>query len=263
MSDPRKMTPAQARGALERLRSAYLSQQAELDATEADRDAQRARADAAEAEVARLRAELAAAEAEAEELAADVQRRHDLTRFLAEAVRDGHPDAATIAADYLDGTVLDSHQMTLRGGALIAGGWATRLIGKALFENLDASGAVNNCEWTITGAGREAVLSAQWKHGLTPSQQRAAAIAERDAARAEAAGLRAIVEGRTVAPSDAEIESHAAAGGRWIFRWSDGSFGTARGRIAVAEAREPGVLTAVRWWPLDATGRPCAWPVAP
>ena len=56
MSDPRKMTPAQARGALERLRSAYLSQQAELDATEADRDAQRARADAAEAEVARLRA---------------------------------------------------------------------------------------------------------------------------------------------------------------------------------------------------------------
>jgi hypothetical protein len=58
------------------------------------------------------------------------------------------------------------------------------------------------------------------------------------------AALRAIIAGRTVAPSDAEIEAHAAAGGSWLVRYR----------------RDETTTTRVGWHPLDATGRPCAWP---
>lgn len=61
--------------------------------------------------------------------------------------------------------------------------------------------------------------------------------AERDAARAEADALRAIVDGRAEAPTDAERAVHA---GEWLVRYRDSR--------------------ACRWWPLDSTGRPCAWP---
>lgn len=61
--------------------------------------------------------------------------------------------------------------------------------------------------------------------------------AERDAARAEAAALLAIVDGRAEAPTDAERAVHA---GEWLVRSRDSR--------------------AVRWWPLDATGRPTTWP---
>lgn len=49
--------------------------------------------------------------------------------------------------------------------------------------------------------------------------------------------LRAIVDGRTAAPTDAERAVHA---GEWLVRYRDSR--------------------ACRWWPLDSTGRPCAWP---
>jgi hypothetical protein len=56
--------------------------------------------------------------------------------------------------------------------------------------------------------------------------------------------LRAIIAGRTVAPSDEEIAAHAAAGGSWLVR----------------DCRDETTTTRVGWHPLDATGRPCAWP---
>ena len=49
--------------------------------------------------------------------------------------------------------------------------------------------------------------------------------------------LLAIVEGRTEAPADAERAAHS---GEWLVRYRDSR--------------------AVRWWPLDATGRPTTWP---
>lgn len=49
--------------------------------------------------------------------------------------------------------------------------------------------------------------------------------------------LRAIVDGRTEAPTDAERAAHS---GEWLVRY--------RGSRAV------------RWWPLDASGRPTTWP---
>jgi hypothetical protein len=78
--------------------------------------------------------------------------------------------------------------------------------------------------------------------------------------RAELLALRAIVEGRTTAPTVAEI---AANPGPWLVQYVDGGYDVLDDRSARALARlEFGhSVRPVRWWPLDADGRPCAWPV--
>lgn len=91
-----------------------------------------------------------------------------------------------------------------------------------------------------------------------------ALTAERDAARAVVA-LRAIIEARTVAPTDAEIAAHSDRGGLWLVRaeWREG-----RHSIDFVQSWAPQIAKILRdhngatWWmPLDSTGRPCAWPV--
>lgn len=85
----------------------------------------------------------------------------------------------------------------------------------------------------------------------------------------EVLALRAILAGRATPPTRAEIDAHAAAGGGWAWRWTDhrgpnsvrhGSSALPMIHAAAARAREPGA-PASRWWPLDASGAPCAWPV--
>jgi putative NIF3 family GTP cyclohydrolase 1 type 2 len=77
--------------------------------------------------------------------------------------------------------------------------------------------------------------------------------------------LREMVAGRTVPPSDAEIEAHAKARGRWIYR-APGKYGFTQ-EVAVDahvvatactfyECTERG-----RWWATDRDGRICPWPV--
>ena len=88
-----------------------------------------------------------------------------------------------------------------------------------------------------------------------------------EAAEAEVARLRAIVEGRTTAPTDAEIAAHDAAGGTWLVRYRRDGWGGDDAALfldvlAPRDVRGDG-LAAVRWWPLDASGRPCAWPEVP
>ena len=89
---------------------------------------------------------------------------------------------------------------------------------------------------------------------------------------AEIDRLRAIIDGRTTAPTEAEIAAHEAAGGRWrsivpgefILSTSDGDGDAedARQTSAVQRANAAIVVRAgVRWWALDAQNRPCAWPV--
>lgn len=93
-----------------------------------------------------------------------------------------------------------------------------------------------------------------------------ALTAERDAARAVVA-LRAIIEGRTVPPTDAEIAAHHAAGGRWrclvpnrLWQSKDAMHdSTARIQRATLEVDGGPAV----WWSIDSTGRPCAWPVVP
>ena len=102
-----------------------------------------------------------------------------------------------------------------------------------------------------------------------------AAEQERDALRTEVARLRAAVEGRDTAPTDAELEAHEAAGGSWLYRGPGGSLGGrkyARGTsgepeggglpILVRSTRRSAELGEPlgRWWALDANGTPCPWP---
>ena len=91
-------------------------------------------------------------------------------------------------------------------------------------------------------------------------------------ARVEVLALRAILAGRTTPPTVEEIATHEAAGGTWLFFETKNAEGqplhdaaptVADREFNAYEAREGQMLLghAVRWWPLDADGRPCAWPV--
>jgi hypothetical protein len=82
--------------------------------------------------------------------------------------------------------------------------------------------------------------------------------------------LRAIIEGRTTPPTDAEIEAHCASGGLWrsivpgefILSTGDGDAEDARRTSAVQRANALIVnARGVRWWATTYDGRPCAWPV--
>lgn len=87
-----------------------------------------------------------------------------------------------------------------------------------------------------------------------------AAEADRDALRAECERLRAIVEGRTTAPTDAEIDAHWRAGGAWLVSGS-----VVTGAYEVRRLASLGIAH-LTWVPLGGTlhGRtPCAWPVTP
>lgn len=95
-----------------------------------------------------------------------------------------------------------------------------------------------------------------------------AARAERDAALTEVARLRAIIEGRTIPPTPAEIEAHEETGGRWrcitmVSRRRDAD--RMVGRVALAHIAELDAagFTSVRWWATDFDGRLCPWPTAP
>lgn len=78
----------------------------------------------------------------------------------------------------------------------------------------------------------------------------------REAAEAAVVTLRAIVEGRTVAPTDAEIAAH---GGEWRCVGAGAAYAEISGLVA-AGLRDVARGVTLRWWPLDATGRPCSWP---
>ena len=109
------------------------------------------------------------------------------------------------------------------------------------------------------GCGRIAVASITAR-AAPPSPddlraQLAAVTAERDA-------LRAIVEGRTMPPTPAEIVAHEATGGYFLFRDHDET-----GRVYDADCLQALLDDAhrhlTRWWAHDANDAPCAWPTVP
>jgi hypothetical protein len=83
-----------------------------------------------------------------------------------------------------------------------------------------------------------------------------------DAAERERDDARAVVEGRAFGPTD---EERAAHDGEWLVRhrvaW-DGEFVFCESFGDLSGFDGDGGMIAERWWPLDADGRPCAWPVA-
>lgn len=78
--------------------------------------------------------------------------------------------------------------------------------------------------------------------------------------------LREIVEGRTTAPTGAEIAAHEATGGtwrtyvpnEWIF---SGDLMDAEETLKVCDVQQANAVTNARWWALDASGAPTQWPV--
>ena len=71
--------------------------------------------------------------------------------------------------------------------------------------------------------------------------------------------LHAIIEGRTVPPTDAELAAHDAAGALWMIAHRDGQIVVTA--MSWPSSRDWHVAKgAVRWWALAIDGRPCAWP---
>lgn len=161
------------------------------------------------------------------------------------------------------------------GRILRAAGTPEDVIAVLCVTLLDAAQEAPNCiEWEGTHGGRGFRVSVQWADGKSLHTLIDEARAERDAARANAeheandvVALRAIIEGRTVPPTDAEIAAHHAAGGRWrclvpnrLWQSKDAMHdSTARIQRATLEVDGGPAV----WWSIDSTGRPCAWPVVP
>jgi len=85
----------------------------------------------------------------------------------------------------------------------------------------------------------------------------------------EAGRLRAIIAGRETAPTDAEIEAHAKDGGWWLVAgdgWSrvDRLLKPTDGQVQWCRPHRTdlhhGMTREWRWWPLEASSAPCAWP---
>lgn len=84
--------------------------------------------------------------------------------------------------------------------------------------------------------------------------------------KSERAALRAIIEGRAEGPTNDELTAHDAAGGGWMVRPQGFTVSVTMGGPSYTHAWRERLSTQdhpARWWPLDASGRPCAWPVTP
>jgi hypothetical protein len=112
----------------------------------------------------------------------------------------------------------------------------------------------------------EALARRRGHRAEEPRQEHDALRAQLAQVTAERDALRAIVEGRTTPPTDAEIEVHDAAGGLWRCVAIDDPYmcrDAMRGRGAAYHRALIDALESegARWWALDAQKRPCAWPV--
>jgi hypothetical protein len=76
----------------------------------------------------------------------------------------------------------------------------------------------------------------------------------------QVAALRAIIEGRAVAPTYEEAVAHRKARGWWRWRSEGGRFGTAEVPGQVVDVGD--TYGPCRWWAHDANDAPCEWPVA-
>jgi len=82
-----------------------------------------------------------------------------------------------------------------------------------------------------------------------------------DAMRADNVRLRAIVAGRETAPTDAELTTHHDEGGQWLVIRAASPRSIVDTLRSVTDVRAWARSgTPLRWLPLDASGRPCAWP---
>ena len=95
---------------------------------------------------------------------------------------------------------------------------------------------------------------------LTMGARERETAAERDALRTMLAEAREIIEGRTAAPTDAEIAAHRASGGAWLCAPLAPSGAACDPWVEDDRTIHKRRNTSARWWALDGNRCPCAWP---
>ena len=79
-----------------------------------------------------------------------------------------------------------------------------------------------------------------------------------DVLRCEVVRLRTIIEGRAVPPTAKEARAHShTTRGAFVVKLGDGNAHCCARVVTGLQRFEE---TSQRWWALDASGRPCAWP---
>ena len=140
-------------------------------------------------------------------------------------------------------------------------------VGQARLENFAkwATRVVSEDEAVAAKAASHVSVEKKLETVLKLVNSRADLEAKLAEAEAERDRLREIIEGREVAPTDAEIEAHAAVEGSWLaLRITDGAVDRwevyHRAFARWARWARDGFCPPARWWPLSADGQPCAWP---
>ena len=190
----------------------------------AESDAHRTRADASDRAAEELRGELAAVRAE---LAASIAR--GVERWgIAQHVDD-----------------VTAEREAWRGRALAAE--AKRIAAEADRDALRAE-----CERAAVDAIALEVTRESMAAGRRDADVIEDLTADRDAALA-------VIAGREVAPTDSELTAHAATGGGWLVSYGRRGIDT-RNDPDFARITRDAACPPVRWWPLDRSGAPTAWP---
>ena len=181
--------------------------------------------------------------------------------FVAESAK---PNTLAIvdSADINAGAVAwrgDENEPTARATAdLFAASWSLAETAVALHTEVAVLKAENECLRGLLDAAPKLMPPADGGPDLLDRVDTVVAMT------AEIVRLGAIIEGRTVAPTDHELEVHGARGGRWRTRYQVGDPALCRDGMEATEAREVRdrmrPLHVYTWWATEADGTPCAWP---
>ena len=164
-----------------------------------------------------------------------------------------------------------------------AGTWRVVVEGGAIGELTTRLFLAAHDEWDISAESRELARDALAELRARDAEllatrvdltavRRAASLAEAerdvlreltDGMRIDNVRLRAIVAGRSTAPTDAEIAAHERVGGRWLVTWEIAGAGLLDGPAAVRaadSARRGGYAVPITRWVAVLEGRPTTWP---
>lgn len=184
---------------------------------------------------------------EREMVSADEARAH--AAEMAKSLADARMDYARVLGDYQEAA---AHLvLAIEAGASIAEGEATRL----MVADHAAGRGIDGCCVETARQIADAIRATD------TADARARRIAAQRTAERERDEARAIIEGRTTAPTDAELAAHDGA---WLMRLYNGALVVMRSDGA-REAR--GVMVrdvpyVAHWIATAKDGRPCAWPEA-
>lgn len=121
-----------------------------------------------------------------------------------------------------------------------------------------SAGAPNCTAWEGSANGRDYVLSVQWLDGKNPHALLAEATDRLAALGTQRDELQAIVDGRTIPPTDEEREAHRLVYGTWFVIDPDGArWCPPRSAVWLVGERPP---EGSRWWAVDSGGHLCQWP---